>query len=123
MAQERRERGRLSKKPPRMVRVGSRIEKVRASRDGHEFHEAWAARKALQLLLPRDDLIGIAVEGLSPNDSAAALPQTVEIADLVLYYGSAPTFEASSRTVLVQLKYSITGAKIRFRASDARKTI
>ncbi len=44
------------------------INKVRASRDGHEFHEAWAARKALQLVIPIDGLIGIAVEGLAPAD-------------------------------------------------------
>jgi len=37
------------------------IDKVRAARDGHEFHEAWAARKALQLVMPTDELVGIAV--------------------------------------------------------------
>ena len=49
------------------------IDSVRASREGHEFHEAWTARKALQLLLPTDNLVGIAVEGLSPADQAAAV--------------------------------------------------
>jgi len=33
-----------------------KIDKVRASRDGHEFHEAWTARKATQLLWPDTDL-------------------------------------------------------------------
>ena len=63
---------------------------VRASRDGHEFHEAWAARKAMQLLLPDAELIGIAVEGPQPSDQVRASRATVEIADLVLYYGGRP---------------------------------
>jgi len=55
-----------------MVKNLRTINSVRASREGHEFHEAWTARKALQLLLPADNLVGIAVEGLSPVDQAAA---------------------------------------------------
>jgi len=50
------------------------------SRDGHEFHEAWTARKAMQLLLPSDGLIGIAVEGLSKEDESRASASTIEIA-------------------------------------------
>jgi len=63
------------------------VDSVRASRDGHEFHEAWTARKSMQLLLPTDNLVGIAVEGLHPADQAAAASETVEIADITLYYG------------------------------------
>jgi hypothetical protein len=66
------------------------MDKVRASRDGHEFHEAWAARKALQLIMQTDGLVGVAVEGLAPADQAGASAETVEIADLVLYYGKPP---------------------------------
>jgi len=32
------------------------IDKVRASREGHEYHEAWTARKAMQLLWSDSDL-------------------------------------------------------------------
>ena len=46
---------------------------VRASRDGHEFHEAWVARLAMRLIMPQDDFIGIAVEGLSPADQNTAI--------------------------------------------------
>jgi hypothetical protein len=60
-----------------MARVSQSIDKVRASRDGHEYHEAWTARKAMQLLLPNDNLVGIAVEGLEPGDQARASPETV----------------------------------------------
>jgi hypothetical protein len=99
------------------------VDKVRASRDGHEFHETWAARKALQLLLPTDDLIGIAVEGLAPIDSVGAAPSTVEIADLTLYYGVYPSFERANRVVTLQFKYSIGQEAAPFRLSDAKKTI
>jgi hypothetical protein len=99
------------------------IDKVRASRDGHEFHEAWAARKALQLVMPADELIGIAVEGLAPADQSSASAETVEIADLVFYYGKWPTFEDASSVIILQLKYSKSGENVPYRASDAKKTI
>jgi len=100
-----------------------RIDKVRASRDGHEFHEAWAARKALQLVMPIDGLVGIAVEGLAPADQAGASVETVEIADLVLYYGKRPTFDGARSVVIVQVKYSKSSQSVPYRASDAKKTI
>lgn len=40
------------------------IDTVRASRAGHTFHERWAARRALQLVFPKDNLFAIVVEGL-----------------------------------------------------------
>src|SRR3712207_5461296 len=106
-----------------MKKAGSKIDKVRASRDGHEFHEAWAARRALQLVLAADGLIGIAVEGLAPTDQARASAETVEIADLVLYYGDHPTFDGAQSVVIAQVKYSISSGCVPFRASDAKKTI
>lgn len=101
------------------------IDTVRASRDGHEFHEAWTARKALQLLLPAPDnsFIGVAVEGLAPANQSTAAAETVEIADLTLYYGKEPTFEGADKVKIIQFKYSISHQNINFRASDARKTI
>src|SRR6266403_1117945 len=99
------------------------IDKVRASRDGHEFHEAWAARKALQLVMPNDELVGIAVEGLATVDQATASAKTVEIADLVLYYGHWATFDEASSVVIVQMKYSKGAETMPYRASDAKKTI
>jgi hypothetical protein len=99
------------------------IDKVRASRDGHEFHEAWAARKALQLVMPNDALVGIAVEGLAPADQVGASAETVEIADLVLYYGNRPTFDGADSVAIVQVKYSKSSQSVPLRASDAKKTI
>jgi hypothetical protein len=99
------------------------IDSVRASRDGHEFHETWAARKALQLLLPTDNLVGIAIEGLSPVDQASAPSETVEIADLTIYYGGYCSFKLCRRAVIQQFKYSVSRAQKEFRGSDARKTV
>lgn len=107
----------------RKKRTGERIDKVRASRDGHEFHEAWAAREALKLVMGNDGLAGIAVEGLAPGDYPSATSATVEIADLVLYYGGHPTFEDARSTVIVQIKYSKSQQETPYRASDAKKTI
>ena len=99
------------------------MDNVRASRDGHEFHEAWAARKALQLVMPTDDFVGIAVEGLSPSDQKTASAKAIEIADLVLYYGKQPIFKLASSVVILQLKYSKALENAPFRACDAKKTI
>lgn len=100
-----------------------KIDKVRASRDGHEFHEAWTARKATQLLWPDTDLIAIAVEGPSPTDQAGASAATVEVADLTFYYGPHPSFEGATRTTFAQFKYSIADQDKDFRASHAKKTV
>ncbi|MCY4381872.1 MAG: ATP-binding protein [Nitrospinae bacterium] len=99
------------------------VDSTRASRDGHEFHEAWTARKAMQLLQPDNDLAAIAVEGLSPTDQAKASAETIQIADITLYYGSRPTFNHASRTSIVQFKYSVSNKNEDFRAHHAKKTI
>lgn len=96
---------------------------VGPSRDGHEFHEAWAARKAMQLLLPRDGLIGIAVEGLSEKDEAHVSQEAVDVADLTLYYGKDANFKVADRVEILQSKYSPMRAETEFRAIDAKKTV
>lgn len=98
------------------------VETTRASRDGHEYHEAWTARKAMQLLLPRDGLIAIAVEGLQPVDQQKLSKEAIEIADLTLYYGDS-TFENAQRVRVVQFKYSVSAANKPFRVSDAKDTL
>ena len=104
-----------------------KVDKVRASRDGHEFHEAWTARESMKLLLPNDShgdkLMGIAVEGFDPSDQISASSDAIQIADLTLYYGQDTTFDKASRVEIVQFKYSPTNEHSPFRASDAKKTI
>ncbi len=99
------------------------IDIVGPSRDGHEFHEAWASRKAMQLLLPSDGLIGIAVEGLSEKDESRASQEAADVADLTLYYGKDAYFEVADRVEILQLKYSPKQSQKEFRASDAKKTV
>ena len=106
-----------------MGKTSKHIDDVRASRDGHEFHEAWTARFAMRLLLPEDALVGIAVEGLETNDQKSASAETVQVADLTLYYGKNPNFEDASRVEIVQFKYSLSRENKPFRTSDAKETI
>lgn len=100
-----------------------RVDSVRASRDGHQFHEAWVARCALGLLLPRFDLHAIAVEGLSEEDEEGAPDAVVEIADATSYYGSGASFETCTRMEVAQFKYSISKADTPLRLADLRKTL
>ncbi|QQX89738.1 ATP-binding protein (plasmid) [Cupriavidus necator] len=106
-----------------MAKVGKTFDSVRASRDGHEFHEAWVARKCLGLLLPRDDLVGIAIEGFGEEDQQLVTAEANEIADAVLYFGRRAKFSDARRIVVVQVKYSKAAELKPFRASDAKKTM
>jgi hypothetical protein len=106
-----------------MAKKRKSTDKTRASRDGHEFHENWAARKALQLLWPQDSFVGLTLEGLHPADQKTAASEVVEIADVTLYFGRRPTFKGSDKVVIVQLKYSVSDATAPFRHCHAKKTI
>lgn len=106
-----------------MARSRRTTDNVRASRDGHEYHEVLAARYALQLVRPNSNLTAIAVEGLSPADQASASKATSEIADITLYFGSNPNLTEAERTTLIQFKYSVASADKPFRVSNAKKTI
>ena len=99
-----------------------RIDNVRASREGHTYHDTWTARVALELLTPTTTLIAIAVEGLSTEDAQIVSVAATEIADLVRYRGGVGIAQASHVEV-VQFKYSITGASVPMRATDVRKTL
>lgn len=98
------------------------VDKVRASRDGHEYHEIWVARKSLELLNPNSKLMAIAVEGLSPADQASANSEEVEIADVVLYYGG-KSFKNSEKVSVLQFKYSIARKNKAITFSDTQKTL
>ena len=97
------------------------IEKVRASRAGHTFHERWAARRALQLVFPKDDLFAISVEGLSTNETAQPGDEAEDIADLVLYFGRGDTFTSCRKLQTLQFKYKTTPAPAT--SSYLKKTI
>jgi hypothetical protein len=95
------------------------IDKVRASRDGHSYHEIWAARVALELLHPSNSLRILTVEGFSTEDEPSVSDSATEIADLVRYRNGIDINTASSIEVL-QLKYSVARADQGVRAFDVR---
>ncbi|MFP3611841.1 NACHT domain-containing protein [Paraburkholderia sp. SIMBA_050] len=90
-----------------MPNVDADIDNVRASRAGHTFHERWAARRALQLVFPNDNLFAIAVEGISSTETASPGARAEEIADLILYYGRGDNFQTCERLETVQFKYKL----------------
>jgi hypothetical protein len=98
------------------------IDKVRASKAGHAYHEAWAARTALELLLPSTDLAAITLEGFDEEDEQNLGTGAVEIADLVRYHGGTHVGR-SNRTTVVQFKYSIGSANTPVRAADVASTL
>ncbi len=104
-------------------RTRAAVDTVRASRDGHEFHEAWVARKCLGLLMPGSELVGIAVEGFAKEDQRGVSNEGNEIADAVLYFGGRADLHHAKRVVVVQVKYSKAAEHKPLRAADAKKTI
>ncbi|WP_306027473.1 hypothetical protein [Stappia sp. MMSF_3263] len=98
------------------------IDKVRASKAGHAYHEAWAARTALELLLPSTDLTAITLEGFDERDEQELGTGAVEIADLVRYHGGTDVARAH-RVTIVQFKYSIASADTSVRAADLASTL
>jgi len=97
------------------------VDNVRASRAGHSFHERWAARCALKLVFPKDDLVAIAVEGLSPFDVGKFGKKAEDIADLTLYHGRGDTFCTCSTMQILQFKYKIESKPVT--SSYLKKTI
>lgn len=104
-----------------MSKAGKGIDKVRVSRAGHTFHERWAARRALQLVFPKDNLFAIVVEGLSPNETLKLGQEAEDIADLILFYGGGDTFETCTAQQILQFKYKEAAEPVT--SSYLKKTI
>jgi len=107
----------LPSKPTKTSEIGTR-----ASRDGHEFHVAWAARVALELLHPKSPLKAISLEGFPVQDAKSFSKEAMDIADLVKFYGG-NTVERATRIDVLQLKYSPTKESEDLTASDLTKTL
>jgi hypothetical protein len=75
----------------------------------------------LQLVFPNDDLFAIAVEGISPTETATPGAWAEEVADLVLYYGDGDNFQTCKRLETVQFKYKFRQEAVT--ASYLKKTI
>lgn len=78
---------------------------ARGSNTGDDFHELWATRQAIRLLLNDDGFVALTVEGLAASDEASASEDTWDGVDCTLYYGGASAVDAND-VVLEQLKYS-----------------
>lgn len=75
------------------------------SNTGDDFHELWATRQAIRLLLKEGGLTVITVEGLSPSDEAGAPVDTWDGVDCTQYFDGDSVANAK-RVRLEQLKYS-----------------
>lgn len=78
---------------------------ARGSNTGDDFHELWATRQAIRLLLNEDGLEALAVEGLAALDEAKSNEDMWDGVDCTLYFGGRNARKAS-QVVLQQLKYS-----------------
>lgn len=96
--------------------------KVRASRDGDQFHYTWAARQCLQLLAPTSELKAITIEGPSLNEGAAPIDAGEELIDVGQYYGSEQADKAS-KIHYIQLKHSTKNEHELWSPSALEKTI
>ena len=98
---------------------------VRASRDGDQFHYAWAARRCLKMLLPQSSLVAVSVEGASGNESDDAsqiIEAGEEIIDIGEYYGS-DELKDCLRVEYVQLKHSTLRTDAPWTLSELAKTL
>ncbi|MFL6446340.1 MAG: hypothetical protein ACJ746_01365 [Bryobacteraceae bacterium] len=102
----------------------SESRKVRASRDGDQFHYLWAARRCLQLLPPRSELVAVVIEGasVSEDEPGPAVDAGEAVIDVAEYYAS-EDFKSATRIRYVQLKHSTLQAFEPWTASGLKKTL
>ncbi len=76
----------------------------RGSNAGDDYHELWAARRALELITPGTDLVELTVEGVRADDADGIDDALWDGVDAAFYYG--PDIETIEGVDLVQFKYS-----------------
>ncbi len=99
---------------------------ARGSGLGDDFHEVWALRRALDMLLPDSDIAALTVEGMLPEDEKGVPSDTWDGVDCTFYHGE-ESIENATKVVIDQLKYSGSDPKqnwtiSRLTASTARTT-
>ncbi len=97
---------------------------VRPSRDGDQFHYLWAARRCLLLLSPEQGLVGVSIEGVSPDETSpeSADPAGDTVIDVAEYYGYTDRTRAR-RIRYLQLKHSSRRTREAWTASGLEKTL
>ena len=100
------------------------VDLVRPSRAGDQFHYLWAARRCLALLSPNTDLVGISIEGVSPEETpeGASAPAGDTVIDVAEYYGDTDPSRAQ-RVRYLQLKHSTRRAAKAWTASGLKTTL
>jgi hypothetical protein len=76
----------------------------RGSNAGDDYHELWAARRALELITPGTNLVELTVEGVRTDDSEDIDDASWDGVDAAFYYG--PDVDTIEGVELVQFKYS-----------------
>lgn len=76
----------------------------RGSNAGDDYHELWAARRALELITPGADLVQLTVEGVRADDAADMDEAIWDGVDAAFYFG--PDVDTIEGIELVQFKYS-----------------
>lgn len=99
----------------------ARIDRLRPSRDGDQFHYWWTARRSLALLLPSTLLVVIAVEGV-PVAEEEEIADGVDVIDVAEYYGS-KEIGTASRVQYFQLKHSTRRSSKPCKPGDLAHTV
>ena len=76
----------------------------RGGNAGDDYHELWAVRRALELIVPSTPLAALTVEGVLAADEEGTADAMWDGVDAACYFGSDP--EQIDRIELAQLKYS-----------------
>ena len=83
---------------------------ARGSNAGDDFHEWWALRSALRLIIPNTSLAAVTVEGVNFDNKTEQSLSKWDSVDCGLYYGGKTT-ETAKKVVIEQLKYSSSKSK------------
>ena len=97
----------------------SHADLVRPSRDGDQFHYAWAARRTLAMLPPSASLVAVTIEGVAAGEEFTAGLDVIDVAE---YHGSTDLTSAA-RVTYIQLKHSTRHANDPWQVSGLKPTL
>ena len=113
------------KAPPKIAgQHDAHAELVRFSREGDQFHYLWAARRLLKLVDPTSNLVGVSIEGVSPDETEATpgIQAGESVIDVAEYEGAEKLADAKGISYL-QLKHSTKHPGVPWDADGLHKTI
>lgn len=101
--------------------ISPHLDLVRPSRDGDQFHYAWAARRTLAMLPPEAALVAVSIEGVTSGEGEK-VSAGLDAIDVAEYHGSTDLASAA-RVIYLQLKHSTRQADEPWQVSGLRPTI